>query len=124
MKPLIRIGLVAALVYAFWNAARAGSPPIPANDMGGTFSGKIVLVFTDASARGPLFVLADARVQSVEGRQFLVGTGADTKRPEDWHAGRKICVAWSAVTAYMDMTPDEYARHCADAAAERERNGR
>ncbi len=71
------------------------------------FVGKIVTVYTSAQGeRG--FVLTDVKLETIGGRMFMVGIGADTGAQDDWTKGLVISVAWDAVTTYMPMTPEQF----------------
>ncbi len=121
MKPFVAVLSIVALVHAAFDGCflLADTPTTPAVAAPSPFDGKVVMIYLDKEARVPSYSLADATIQSIGGREFLVGVGADSKRPGDWTAGVKIRIAWSNVIAYMEFTSDEYVKFCADAAVEK-----
>ena len=53
-------------------------------------------------------VLSDVSFVEIHGRTFLVGVGADTKRPDDWQSGKKVYVGWERVTGYTLLSKEEF----------------
>jgi hypothetical protein len=102
---------VAAIQQRF---SRADTVPVPAASAlpPNPFEGKFLFIYLDKEARTPSYVLTDASIQTIAGREFLTGVGADTKRANDWRTGVKTSIAWANVVTFMEFTQDEYDKIC------------
>jgi hypothetical protein len=72
------------------------------------FTEKTIVVFLNNQMRVPSVILERVSLRDLGGRQFLIGTGADTKREGDWWTGKAVRVAWSTVAGYIIFTKQQY----------------
>jgi hypothetical protein len=105
------IGLVLAMAFAFPCSAEATGSETNTEMQKSEFGDKFVLIFVDEEMRIPSFILEKVEIREIEGRKFLTGVGADTKRKEDTRFGRTIRVSWKAVKSYMVFSKEEYEQY-------------
>jgi len=112
MKRLHFAAITCLFVTLLTQVAMADDVPSPRAE---SFAGKVLLVYLDRKTFVPSHALANVTVQEVEGRRFLVGTGADTLRPNDWKKGLRFAVRWQRVTGFVTFTPDDFEKFCKEA---------
>ncbi len=71
-------------------------------------SGKTVVLFLDNETQNPSQALTDVEFKKLQGRTFICGHGADTKREDDWVIKRNVRVDWDKVTGYVVLSPQEF----------------
>jgi hypothetical protein len=107
-KQLLLAAAALSVAFGFILMARASDNQAKARPENEEFGGKIVVVFADKEMRIPALVLDGVQIKEFKGRGFLAGTGVDTKRANDWRAGRTIRIALESVTGYFLLTPQEF----------------
>jgi len=91
---------ISLVVCAGMGGLASGADTAPRGDhslQGDDFSGKFVMVFLDAEARSPSFILSEAEIKEIGGRTFLVGRNAYTWRESKWWEGKATRVSWQLV---------------------------
>ncbi len=100
------IVVAVALVGSFGRAGDEKKENAPKADE--MFAGKIMMLHLDPEMEVLAEVLSDVSFVEIHGRTFLVGVGADTKRPDDWQSGKKVYVGWERVTGYTLLSKEEF----------------
>ena len=72
-----------------------------------------LLVYTDPEETRPTHALKDVVLQSIGGRQMLVGTALAADVAGPWRPGVKISLPWEDVLTYQELTPEAFARSSA-----------
>ena len=120
MKPALTVATILLLA-----APTIGADPIPVPTNGpaasetaalsevGPFAGSILLVYTDPEGTRPTHALKDVVLQSIGGRQMLVGVALAADVAGPWRPGVKISLPWEDVLTYQELTPEEFARSSA-----------
>ncbi len=115
MKPALTVATILLLA-----APTIGADPIPSPANGpaasetaalsavGPFAGSILLVYTDPEETRPTHALKDVVLQSIGGRQMLVGIALAADGTGPWRPGVKISLPWDDVLTYQELTPEEF----------------
>ena len=82
------------------------------------FAGKVILLHTDQEMEILSQILTDVEFKEIRGRLFLIGTGADTDRGDDWRSGKRVYVAWDRVVGYMLLSKEEFKEYLKEAGDE------
>ncbi len=110
-RRLVGISTLAVVVVSAISFGAEG----PGGEGGSNFEGKVLVLFHAGDTRAPAYILEKVRFVSIGSRAFLVGQGADTKRPNDFRQGVEIGVAWDTVTSYLSLSTEQYAEYLAGA---------
>jgi hypothetical protein len=106
---LATVALVGLVVLA--SALGAGDSKKEMEKTSDIFAGKTMLIHMDPEMDILAQILTNVEFKVIEGRLYVVGTGADTKRGDDWRTGKKIYVAWDKITGYMLLTKEEFNKY-------------